>query len=124
MDTGWLGVAIPVGIIAAFLLFRRAGQISGEGARQLIRDGGLLVDVRTPGEFDASHLQGAINLPLGILGAQAGKLESKDRPLVVYCASGTRSAVARAQLKRLGFTQVFNLGGMWRGLRALPPRGR
>ena len=70
--------------------------------------------MRSPGEFSSGHLPGAINVPLQDLGAQVKKLGEKDKPVVLYCASGTRSAMARATLKGMGFTQVFNLGSMRR----------
>ncbi|MBM4781845.1 MAG: rhodanese-like domain-containing protein [Archangiaceae bacterium] len=80
----------------------------------MVKEGAKLVDVRSPGEFSSGHLPGAINVPLQELGAQVKKLGEKDKPVVLYCASGTRSAMACSTLKGLGFTQVFNLGSMGR----------
>jgi|JI10StandDraft_1071094.scaffolds.fasta_scaffold861905_2 phage shock protein E len=114
MDTSWLQWAVPVGVVVAFLLFKRMGQVSRDDAHRMVKEGAKLVDVRSPGEFSSGHLPGAINVPLQELGAQAKKLGEKDKPVVLYCASGTRSAMARSTLKGLGFTQVFNLGSMGR----------
>lgn len=102
------------GVFVAFLIFKRAGQISPERARQLVKDGATLIDVRSPAEFASGHLPGAINAPVSELSAHVKKLGVKGQPVIVYCASGTRSAMARSMLKGQGFTQVFNLGAMSR----------
>lgn len=70
----------------------------------------LLVDVRTPGEWEESHIDGAVNVPLSQLPARLEELPS-DRPLVVYCASGYRSAVAASLLASAGRSPVTNLVG-------------
>ena len=105
---------IPVALIVAFFVFRRLGQISPEQARTLVASGAKLVDVRSTGEFASGHLPNAINVPVQSLGAGVSKLGQKDAPLILYCASGARSAMARSTLKRMGFTQVYNLGPMSR----------
>jgi len=107
----WL---IPLGLVAAFIVFQRLGRISADRARELVKQGARLIDVRSPGEYASGHLPGSINVPVGELGARLEALGPKDRPKVLYCASGARSAVARSMLKGHGFTQVFNLGAMSR----------
>lgn len=101
-------------IFFGLMAFKRLGQISGDKAKELVKQGAKLVDVRSPGEFSSGHLPGAVNIPVGDLGARAASLGAKDAPVVVYCASGTRSAMARSVLKGQGFAQVFNLGSMGR----------
>lgn len=102
------------GLFAALMIFKRLGQISSAKARALVKEGAKLVDVRSAAEFASGHLPGALNVPVGELGAQLKKLGAKDKPVIVYCASGTRSAMARSVLKGQGFAQVFNLGSMSR----------
>ncbi|MBS2028134.1 MAG: rhodanese-like domain-containing protein [Deltaproteobacteria bacterium] len=114
MNENWIFYAVVVGIFVAFTVFKRLGQIGGERAHALVQSGAKLVDVRTPSEFQAGHIPGAVNVPLQELGSRAGSLGEKTRPVVLYCASGARSAMARSRLKGLGFTQVFNLGAMSR----------
>jgi rhodanese-related sulfurtransferase len=109
-----LQFALPVALVVGLLLWKRMGQVSREQAHALVRDGAPLVDVRSPGEFASGHLDGARNIPVQTLGGQAESLGKKDQPIVVYCASGTRSAMARSMLKAKGFTQVYNLGAMGR----------
>ena len=88
------------------------GDVSGSQARQLVGAGARLVDVRTPDEFAAGHLPGAINVPLAELGQRMVELEPKDGALVLYCRSGNRSGQAKAQLERAGFTTLHDLGPM------------
>jgi rhodanese-related sulfurtransferase len=102
------------GVVAAMLIFKRLGQISSAEARKLVADGAKLVDVRSPGEFGSGHIPGAINVPVGEIGGKLKLLGEKDKPVIVYCASGTRSAMARSVLKAQGFGKVFNLGSMGR----------
>ena len=101
-------------VLFVVIVLPRLGTISSKQARKLVEGGALLVDVRTPGEFANGHLEGAVNAPLGELDLHLGKLGGRERPLVLYCASGMRSMNARKMLQAKGFTQVFNLGGMGR----------
>src|SRR5438094_9505416 len=82
-------------------------------ATQLInREEALVVDVREPNEFAAGHVLGAKNLPLARLDASGADLaKRKERPVIVYCDGGERSAKALAALKKHGFTRVANLSG-------------
>jgi len=109
MDLTWIVVvAIAVGWAGLFLLRRkRAGE-----ARQLLKDGALLVDVRSREEFDGGHLPGAKNLPVDVLAGRTRELGPKDRPVVVYCRSGARSGRAASLLRAAGFKKVLNLGPM------------
>jgi rhodanese-related sulfurtransferase len=77
----------------------------------------FLVDVRTPGEYAAGHARGAINIPLSELSGRLNELPPKDRPIVVYCRTGSRSRVAKRLLERAGFRRVIN-GGSLEAVRA------
>lgn len=73
----------------------------------------ILLDVRTPQEFAEQHIPGAILITDHQLSAEAEKtLLNKDTPLFVYCRSGQRSAGAAKQLVRMGYTQVYDFGGI------------
>jgi phage shock protein E len=80
-------------------------------AHQLVADGALLLDVRTREEFGERHIKGAVNIPVQELGSRLGELGSKERPVVVYCRSGGRSAAAAAMMKAAGY-RVLDLGGI------------
>ena len=76
------------------------------------REDALVVDVREPNEFAAGHVLGAKNMPLAKLALSGAELaKKKERPVIVYCDGGERSAKALAALKKHGFTRVANLSG-------------
>lgn len=74
----------------------------------------VVVDVRSIAEFNKGHIVNAINIPLNGLGKQLQQLEKyKERPIIVACKSGSRSATAAKMLMKKGFEKVHNLrGGM------------
>ena len=72
----------------------------------------IVLDVRTPGEFAAGHVPGAINIPHTELAARLSELESaRDRDIVVYCRTGNRTATALGVLEKSGFRRLFHLEG-------------
>lgn len=70
-----------------------------------------LVDVRTPEEFNAGYIPGAININLQELQQKLNRIPT-DKPVIVYCRSGNRSAFAANILKQAGYTEVYDLGGI------------
>jgi phage shock protein E len=76
-----------------------------------IKAGATVVDVRTSEEFADGAYPGALNIPVQELGSRAGEIP-KDKPVVVYCASGARSAFAARVLKANGWKDVLNGGGL------------
>jgi phage shock protein E len=97
---------------ALLLLAACAHRVGPEQAKKLIEDGAKLVDVRSPDEFGSGHLDGAINIPVSELEERLADVGPKDQPVVVYCASGFRSARAARILDEKGFTHVADLGAM------------
>jgi len=84
---------------------------AGSAAEQLgAPDPPLLLDVRTAREYGEAHIEGAVNVPLSQLAGRIGELPT-DRAIVVYCASGYRSAIASSLLRREGLPRVANLVG-------------
>ena len=76
------------------------------------RENALVIDVREPAEWSAGHIPEARHLALGQLEKRLHEIEKyKDRPVILCCASGMRSAGAVGTLKKAGFAQVFNLSG-------------
>lgn len=86
-------------------------------AKRLVQAGALLVDVRTPGEFNERHIEGAINLPIHQMKARLAELGEHKQHIVVYCRSGARSSRAQAMMIDAGFQHVHNLGGIGRWIR-------
>lgn len=77
-----------------------------------IQAGAAIIDVRSPDEFADGAYPGARNIPVNALPNRFSEVGPKDKPVVVYCASGGRSAVAQQILKANGFTDVTNAGGL------------
>jgi phage shock protein E len=93
------------------------GLIDGATAQQLRARGVTVVDVRTPGEFQGGHVPGALNIPHDQIARRAAEVGARDRPVLLYCRSGRRSAMAAAELVRQGFTAVYDFKtiGDWPG---------
>lgn len=93
-------------------------QIFGLGPKvnyaQLVKEGAIILDVRSKGEYAGGHIKGSINISVETLGNNLNKLK-KDKPIITCCASGMRSAAAKRLLKSNGFSEVHN-GGGWNSL--------
>ena len=73
----------------------------------------VIIDVRTPQEFAAGHVEGAINIEHGNIAQQIAKAGvTKDDTVLLYCQSGRRSGIALDTLKGLGFSKAENVGGI------------
>lgn len=73
----------------------------------------VVVDVRTPEEYESGHITGAINLPLDeIQKGNVDVLEDLDQTYYIYCRSGNRSQDASAKLVSLGYRQIVEIGGI------------
>ena len=81
---------------------------------QLARAGAQIVDVRSPEEYRGGHVKGSVNIPLNELDRSLSRIR-RDKPVITCCASGMRSASAKAVLQRHGYENVHN-GGGWSGL--------
>ena len=90
------------------------GTLTVASAKELIKEGAVLVDVRTKSEYNSGHIDGAKLLPVDSINASNAKevIASKDTVVIVYCRSGARSASAAKLLEELGYTNVYNLGAM------------
>ena len=75
-------------------------------------NGAVLLDVRTRNEYTKSHIPGSINIPLSDLQKISVKVKEKDTPLFVHCLSGGRSRQAVSILKKMGYSDVTDIGGI------------
>jgi phage shock protein E len=92
----------------------KAGRIKPQQYESAFVEAGnqhLLVDVRTPQEFNSGHIEGAVNIPLQELSQRASEIP-QDEPVVLYCRSGNRSSTAAKMLRNAGYDQVYDLGGV------------
>jgi rhodanese-related sulfurtransferase len=81
----------------------------------LVKKGGIILDVRTKGEYASGHIRGSQNIPLDQLVNNLNKIKDKKKAIITCCASGMRSASAKSILKSKGFSNVHN-GGAWMSL--------
>ncbi|MBR3377116.1 MAG: rhodanese-like domain-containing protein [Mogibacterium sp.] len=109
---------------SAFLLGACIGlsykRISQNKAMKIMEEetGYLIVDVRRPDEFAEGHIEGAINVPNEeIADEMPEKLPDKDQLLLVYCRTGRRSKEAAEKLAKIGYTNIYEIGGIntWPG---------
>ena len=95
-------------------------QISAEEAMKLmdIEEDYIILDVRTQEEYDEKHIPGAVLVPNESIGeSEIEELPDKDQMILVYCRSGNRSKQASEKLAKLGYTNVYEFGGInnWTG---------
>jgi len=82
---------------------------------ELVKQGAIILDVRSKGEYASGHIKGSMNISVDQLSSNLNKLKDKSKPVITCCASGMRSASAKSILKANGFTDVHN-GGSWHSL--------
>ena len=101
-------------------MVRSYTQISQDEAKQMMEQDGtqIIVDVRTQEEYDSGHIPGAICIPNESIGTEQPKeLPDLDQVILIYCRSGNRSKQAAQKLFDMGYTNVYEFGGIndWTG---------
>lgn len=90
-------------------------QISQEEAKEMMDNQEVIIlDVREQDEYDGGHIPGAVLLPVGTIDetTAAGVIPDKDATVLVYCRSGNRSKTASSALADLGYTNIYEFGGI------------
>lgn len=82
----------------------------------LMQEGAVVIDVRTPAEFNSGHVKDSINIPLDKIASKADSLK-KHKHIIVCCRSGARSSQAKNILNSKGFSNVYN-GGSWQSVKS------
>lgn len=120
---------VPVALTAQDLVATALSNIREIDTDRLLalQSGGApVIDVREPAEYAAGHVPGAVNIPRGVLEFEVdghpavncqrdSALAHRDQPVVLYCRSGGRSALAAEALQRLGFSEPLSLAGGFNG---------
>lgn len=107
---------VLIGVVIAYAIIKLIGFLSRLGIKQItakeldLKKGIVMLDVRTNREFDHGHIPGAIHVPLTEIGTRVKKLK-KDKEVVVYCQSGSRSIWAIKRLIGMGYKNLYNLKG-------------
>lgn len=116
----WLGWLILGSALVAFMLLKRLALVRPETARDCLKKGAKVIDVRSESEFSERRLPGAINIPLTRLGDEIGRLApDKEQPILLHCLSGGRSGIGQGILRRMGYRHAFNLGSYSRAEKIL-----
>ena len=104
-------VIVVIIVVTVYSIWKRASQISTRRAVAYLKDGAMVIDVRSSAEFKSGHIPIAINLPVEeIETALPRRMKDKNQVLLLHCQSGMRSGVAKTKLAGLGYANVFNLG--------------
>jgi phage shock protein E len=100
-------------------MINRIKQLFGLGPKLdyagLVKEGAIILDVRSKGEYSGGHIKGSINISVDTLKNNLNKIKDKNKPIITCCASGMRSATAKSILKSKGYAEVYN-GGSWQSL--------
>ena len=111
----WTTTLIIAAIVAVIYMMKKSGQISAKDALEKLKNGALVIDVRSAGEFSSGHLAKAINIPLDeIETALPKRVKDKNQVFLLHCASGMRSGMAKSKLIGMGYANAFNLGSYGR----------
>jgi phage shock protein E len=90
-----------------------SGDLTRSEIRNLAEQGTPVVDVRTPREYRIRHVPGSTNVPIDELEQRISEVApKKEKPVIVHCQSGGRSAAAKETLQELGYRQVIDLGSL------------
>lgn len=101
-----------VAITTSFVAYANTAPQTEQSAVQQEKAKGVWIDVRSAEEFNAGHLQGAVNIPHDkIIEGVKAIGSNKDAPINLYCRSGRRAEAALTELKNAGYTNVTNHGG-------------
>lgn len=97
--------------LALFLLLKRFGlfNFNKKKIQEFINNKSVIIDVRSAGEFSNGSIKGAINIPVDSLHSKLSTFK-KDQYMMVFCASGMRSSMAKSILVKNGFKNVLNAG--------------
>lgn len=105
-------IALAANYLIKIILFQ---DLSVEKARELLKEGVPLVDVRTETEYESKKIRKAMNIPLYMLEQKVPEiLPDRNKTILLHCRSGSRSFAAKRKLKGMGYANVFNLGSFGR----------
>lgn len=121
--TYWIIYFVVFGLLILFMVIRRAGQISKKVAAEHLKNGALVIDVRSPAEFFSGHLTQAINIPVDEIAAVLpSRVRDRNRVLLLHCQNGMRSYRAVKRLTEIGYTKAYSLGSYERAFRIVSGR--
>lgn len=113
--SSWVGFLVVLVLGLAYMWMKRSGQISSKEATDYLRNGAMLIDVRSINEFESGHILQAYNMPLDRIEVIVpSAVRDKNKVLLLHCSTGVRSGIAKKKLEDMGYKKVFNLGSYQR----------
>jgi phage shock protein E len=107
----WMPFLVVLALASGYMYMKRAGQVSRKEAAEYLKNGAIVIDVRSPHEFDSGHLLQAYNMPLDRIEVLLpSEVRDKNKVLLLHCTSGIRSNMAKKKLVDIGYKNAFNLG--------------
>lgn len=114
-NMNWTILLVAVVVIGLLFVMKNAGLVPEQDVLKHMKQGALVIDVRSPEEFNSGHLPEAINIPVDqIETALPQRVKDRNQTLLLHCASGMRSGVAQKKLVSLGYVNAHNLGSYGR----------
>jgi len=114
---------VVLALAIGYLYLKRSGQVSSKAAAEYLKNGAVLIDVRSASEFEAGHILQATNIPVDRIEMVApAVVKQKNKVLLLHCSTGMRCNAAKKKLEDLGYTQVFNVGSYQRAEKLLTGR--
>ncbi len=83
--------------------------------KEALKNGAVIIDVRTPREFDEGHIPRSQNIPVDRINSNAQRIKDMNKPVIFCCASGARSSNAVSVMREHGMKEVYN-GGSWQNV--------
>src|SRR6266571_4220532 len=111
----WMPFLVVLALASGYMYMKRAGQISRKEAEEYLKNGAMVIDVRSANEFNSGHLLQAYNMPHDRIDVLVpSEVRDKNKVLLLHCASGIRSNMAKKKLVDIGYKNAFNLGSYQR----------
>lgn len=121
--SSWIPFLVVLVLAIAYMYMKRSSQVSSKEAAELLRNGALVIDVRSVNEFESGHILQAYNIPLDRIEMLAPTVvKEKKKVLLLHCSTGVRSNLAKRKLEELGYQNVFNLGSYERAEKIVTQR--
>jgi phage shock protein E len=116
----WLPFLVVLILAIAYMAMKRSGQISSKEATVYLKNGAMVIDVRSVNEFESGHIMQANNIPLDRIEMTAlSVVRDRNKVLLLHCSTGVRSNLAKKKLEELGYKNVFNLGSYERAAKII-----
>ena len=107
----WIPFLAVVALAGGYMYFKRSGQVPAKEATEYLQNGAMVIDVRSPNEFESGHILQAHNMPLDRIEVMVPSVvRDKSKVLLLHCSTGVRSGIAKKKLEEIGYSKVFNLG--------------